>query len=103
MWCGQGGHFAEVQGLTFAHLNFQKHCTLDSIQLMGLQLLDCIARVLLFCGFWLAARTLFFYRPICSIQPSSPQWLRLTGALAVPVIRSAKLTRCPGPLNPFLS
>jgi len=61
---------------------------------MGLQCCGCIA----FDWFFVvlaSSQNLFLYRLSCRIQPSSIQWLRLTGALALPGSRSAKLTISP--------
>jgi len=80
----------------------QKHCTLDSVELKGLQLRDSIACVHSV-PLALAGSQRLLYRLFCRIQASSIQWLRLTGVLAVPGIQSAPLTRCPGALNPLLS
>jgi len=82
--------------------NCWKHCILDSVELKGLQLRDCIAppnSVPLA----LAGSQRLLYRLFCRIQASSLQWLRLTGVLAVPGIQSAPLARFPGPLNSLLS
>jgi len=80
-----------------------KHCTLDSVELKGLQLRDCIASCSLSVPLALAGSQRLLYRLFCRIQASSLQWLRLTGVLGVPGIQSAPLPRCPGALNPLVS
>jgi hypothetical protein len=46
---------------------------------------NCLIELLLFlCVVLAGSQNLLLYRPFCRIQTSSLQWLRLTGALAVP-------------------